>query len=638
MNEYLLLGLAAIIVLGILAQWISWRFKIPSILLLLIFGFLAGPVTGLVDPDELLGDRLYPILSLAVGLILFESGLRFNLNDLQNAGVMVRNLVTVGVLITWTGVSLAAYYLMGMNLGMAILLGAILVVTGPSVLLPLLRHVRSTGRISGISKWEGIMVDPIGAILAILVLETVIFLNEPIVVGGLEIRGMGEAVYHTIVGLCLVIFVSLGVSVLSAGLMVLLYKRRLIPDHLKNAISIMVVVGVFAVTEMLRQESGLLATGLLATLLLGIIIANQPYVPARKAFLFKEEFRVFLYAVTFILFSTRLDLEELSYINNQTLIFLVVIVFAIRPLAVLFSLIGAKINWREYVFLSWLGPKGVIAAALVALFSFRLEDIFPEDSGGLVPIVFLVIIGTVALSGLIAAPLAQALKLAERNPQGNLFIGAQSWVRRLAKVIQEQGYRVMLIDSDPRNITHAEQAGLDTRLTHVMTKEMVDELELGEFGRIIVLTPNEEINTHATLNFHEYFDSADIYQLPVRNRNGEEPNGADEGGFPAHGQHLFGKDVTYAALNTRFISGASIKTGKLTEDFTFQDFKVRYGINAIPLCLVRKNGELHFFTADDSVQPVAGETLIALINRADKINEETDGVLSLGEVTLPGSP
>jgi len=636
LNEYVLLGLAAIIVLGILAQWISWRFKIPSILLLLIFGFIAGPVANLLDPDALLGEQLYPILSLSVGLILFESGLRFNMADLKQAGVVVRNLISIGTAITWAGISFAAYYMLDMNPGMAILMGAVLVVTGPSVLLPLLRHVRSKGRISGISKWEGIMADPIGAILAILVLETVIFLNEPIV-GGLEIRGMGEAIYHTILGLCLVIIVGLGVSVLSAILMVMLYKKRLIPDHLNNAISIMVVVGVFAITEMLRLESGLLATGLLSTLLLGIIIANQPYIPARKAFLFKEEFRVFLYAVTFILFSTRLDLEELSFINNQTLVFLIVIMLVVRPLAVLFSIIGTKINWREYVFLSWLGPKGIIAAALVALFSFRLEEIFPEDSSGLVPIVFLVIIGTVAVSGLIAGPLAQSLKLAERNPQGNLFIGAQSWVRRLAKVIQEQGYKVMLIDSDPRNIAHCEQAGLDARLVHVMTKDKVDELELGEFGRIIVLTPNEEINTHATLNFHEYFDNTDIFQLPVRNHSIEETKNGTEIGLPIHGRHLFGEEVTYAALNTRFISGASIKTGKLTEDFTFEDFKSRYGINAIPLCLVRTGGELHFFTVNDEVVPQAGETLIALINRADKINEESDGVLSLGDVAFPGS-
>ncbi len=639
MNEYLLLGLAGVVVLGILAQWISWRFKIPSILLLLIFGFLAGPVTELIDPDELLGDRLYPLLSLAVGLILFESGLRFNVSDLKNTGPVVRNLITVGVLISWPGISIAAFYLLDMDLGMSILLGSLLVVTGPSVLLPLLRHVRSTGRISSISKWEGIMVDPIGAVLSILVLETVIFLNEPIVVGGLEIRGMGEAIPHAIGGICLVIVVGLGLSVFCAGLLVILYKRRLIPDHLKNAIAIMAVVGVFAVTELLMQESGLLATGLLATLLMGVVMANQPYVPARKAFLFKDEFRVFLYAVVFILFSTRLDLGDLRFINNQTLLFLIILMFAIRPLAVLFSAIGAKLNWREYIFLSWLGPKGIVAAALVALFSFRLDEVFPEDdvAGGLVTIVFLVIIGTVAISGLIAAPIAQALKLAERNPQGNLFIGAQSWVRRLAKVIQEQGYKVMLLDSDPRNIAHAEQAGLNARLTHMLTKDMVDELELGEYGRILVLTPNEEINAHATLNFHEYFDSNEIYQLPVRAQNGEDPLAPSEAEEPPYGRFLFGEDVTYTALNTRFISGASIKTGKLTEDFTFQDFKMRYGTNAIPLCLVRKNGDLHIFTTQDTVQPEAGETLIALINRADKISEESDGVLSIGDITLPGN-
>ncbi len=631
MNEYLLLGLAAIIVLGIIAQWLSWRFKIPSILLLLIFGFLAGPVTGLLNPGELLGSLLYPFLSLCVGLILFESGLRFNWADLQASEKAVRNLTSIGAIVSLGLLTAAAYYIIGLNLSMSLLLASILVVTGPSVLVPLLRHVRSSGRIGNIAKWEGTMIDPIGAIFSILVLETVIFFNEPIV-EGLEVRSMGEAIFHAIEGLCLIIFVSLGVSVLSAGLLVLLFKRRLIPDHLKNAVAMMVVVGVFAITEMLRQESGLLATGLLATLFLGIIIANQPYVPARRVFIFKEEFRVVLYAIVFILFGARLEITELEYINQKTLIFLIVLMFLIRPLKVLFSMLGAKLNWREYIFLSWLGPRGVIAAALVGLFSFRLEEIFPENSGGLVPIVFLVIIGTVAISGLTATPLAQVLKLAQRNPQGNLFIGAQSWVRRMAKVIQEQGYKVMLVDSDPRNIAHAEQAGLDAKLTHVLTKEVVDDLDLGDFGRMLVLTPNEEINALATLNFNEHFDGSEVYHLPVRTHT--EPQNSEEVLQHVKGRHLFGEDVTYASLNTRFISGASIKTGKLTEDFTFEDFKNRYGANAIPLFLIKNNGDLHVFTAEDTIEPEAGETLIALINRVDKISEESDGMLALGDVTI----
>lgn len=631
MNEYLLLGLAAIIVLGIIAQWLSWRFKIPSILLLLIFGFLAGPVTGLLNPDELLGSLLYPFLSLSVGIILFECGLRFNLSDLRSADGAVRHLITIGALLTWVMTSVAAYYMVGLDLSMSVLLGALLMVTGPSVLVPLLRHVRSTGRVGSIAKWEGTMLDPIAAVLSILVLETVVFLNEPIV-EGLEVSSLGEAIYQAILGVCLIIFVSLGVSVLSAGLLVALFKRRLIPDHLKNAVAMMMVVGVFAVTEMLRQESGLLATGLLATLFLGVIIANQPYVAARKVFLFKEEFKVFLYAVVFILFSARLDIAELSYINQQALVFLVILMFLVRPISVLFSSIGARLNWREYVFLSWLGPKGLVAAALVALFSFRLDEIFPEDGGGLVPIVFLVIIGTVAISGLTAAPLAQSLKLAARNPQGTLFIGAQSWVRRMAKVIQEQGYKVMLVDSDPRNIAHAEQAGLEARLTHVLTREVVDELELGEYGRMLVLTPNEEINTLATLNFHDFFDVSEIYQLPVRTQ--VEPVTGEESVPHLQGRHLFEEEVTYSSLNTRFISGASIKTGKLTEDFTFEDFKVRYGDNAIPLFLMRNNGDLHVFTADDPVEPEADETLIALINRVDKLADDTDEVLTLSDITV----
>jgi hypothetical protein len=329
-----------------------------------------------------------------------------------------------------------------------------------------------------------------------------------------------------------------------------------------------------------------------------------------------------------------LEIAELGFINQNTLIFLAILLFVVRPLAVLISAIGTHITWRELIFLSWMAPRGIVAAALAALFSFQLEEIFPEESGGIVPIVFLVVIGTVAIYGLTSTPLARLLRLAHPNPQGALFIGAQSWVRRMAKVLQEQGFRVMLVDSDPRNVAHAQQAGLDARMAHVLSKDVIDELELGEMGRMLVMTPNEEINALATLNFHEYFDSAEVYQLPVRPR--EEFLATSELIEHIRGRQLFGEHVTFASLNTRFISGAAIKTGTLSEAFTYDDFQMRYGKNAVPLFVMQPTGDLLVFTADHPIAPKPGDTLIALINRIDRVAGESDGMMAISEPATTG--
>ncbi|MDZ4701942.1 MAG: cation:proton antiporter, partial [Rhodothermales bacterium] len=390
MTEYFLLGLAAIVVLGVMAQWLSWRFKIPSILLLLIFGFLAGPVTGLLDPERLLGNLLYPFLSLTVGLILFESGLHFRLQDIRESGKVVQHLITIGLAATWAMVGVAAYYILGLDLNMAILIGALLSVTGPSVVVPLLRHVRPQGRVGAIGKGEGIFNDPIGAIIAVLVLKTIVFLNEPII-GGLEVSSMSEAFVHAGLGLLLILFVSIGVSVTCTGLLYVLLHKRLVPDYLKNAVAITVVVGAFSVSEVLREESGLLTA-----VLLGMAIANLQYGSVPRLSQFKADVRVLLLAVVFILFGARLDITELGFINQNTLLFLAALLFIVRPVAVLLSAIGTRITWRELLFLSWMAPRGIVAAALAAVFSFQLEAIFPEASSGIVPVVFMVVIGTVA--------------------------------------------------------------------------------------------------------------------------------------------------------------------------------------------------------------------------------------------------
>lgn len=257
MTEDLLVGLASIIVLGIVAQWLAWRLRLPSILLLLIFGFVAGPVTGFLDPDALLGNLLLPIVSLSVAVILFEGGLSLKIAEVRETGSVVRNLISAGVLFTWVISATAAHFILGLNWDLAMPLGAVLVVSGPTVILPLLRYVRPTGQVSSVLKWEGILIDPIGAMLAVLVFEAIL-------VGEVE-----EATTLAVIGLLKTVLIGGAVGVLGAYVMISLLKRYWIPDFLQEVVSLTWVVSAFTASNLLRTESGLLAVTVM-----GVALAN----------------------------------------------------------------------------------------------------------------------------------------------------------------------------------------------------------------------------------------------------------------------------------------------------------------------------------------------------------------------------
>ncbi|PSQ52408.1 MAG: cation:proton antiporter, partial [Bacteroidetes bacterium QH_10_64_37] len=436
-----------VIVLGVGAQWTAWRFRLPSILLLLLVGFLAGPVLGLLDPQSLQGDWLFAFVSLSIGIILFEGGLSLRLSELREVGTTVLNLTTIGALITWGLGAGGAHYILEFNVPLSILIGAILVVTGPTVVIPLLRHVQPKGRAGTIAKWEGITIDPVGAILAVLVLETLLLLNDPSAGAGVN-----AVVEHVIVGLGLEIFVALGVSVAATMLLIVVLRRRLVPDYLRNAVTLMIVVAAFVVSNVLQHEAGLLTTTLM-----GIALANQPLVSVQRIIEFKENLQVLLIGALFVLLSARLELSALSYIDRRVLLFLGLLVIFVRPLAVFVSSVGSGLSWEEKAFLSWMAPRGVVAAAVASLFAFQLRPVYPEAVDGMVPVVFAVIVGTVAVYGLTAAPLAQWFGLADPDPNGILFVGAAPWVRTIAQSVQALGVTVSLIDNNSLHVRHARE-------------------------------------------------------------------------------------------------------------------------------------------------------------------------------------
>ena len=394
-GEQILIALASIVLLGIGAQWLGWRLKLPSILLLLLFGFLAGPILGIVDPDALLGETLFPLVSLAVGLILFEGGLNLKRSELVGIRSTVYLLISVGVLLTWAIGTAGAYFLLDFDITLATLLGAILVVSGPTVVIPLLNHVRPSERVTSVLKWEGILVDPVGATLAVLVFQAILG-------GSFESFTLTGAVTGTL--LTLLIGGVLGGA--GALLLLWLFSGHRVPEHLQTPVTLMLVVAVFVLANLLRAESGLMATTLM-----GIILANQQRVNVKHVVTFNEELGILILSALFILLAARLNLADLLAVGWRGLVFLALLVLVARPLAVLLSTIRSELPNKERLFLAWLAPRGIVAVSVASLFAFDLAEAGYAEAEALVPVTFLVVIGTVALYGLTAGPLAQRLGL-----------------------------------------------------------------------------------------------------------------------------------------------------------------------------------------------------------------------------------
>ncbi len=594
------MGLAAIIVLGIGAQWLAWRISLPAILLLLVFGFIAGPVTGLINPNQLFGNLLLPLVSVTVAIILFEGGLSLKFSEVREVTAVIRNLVTVGVLVSWVLTSLASYLIFGLGLQISILLGAVLVVTGPTVIIPLLRHVRPSGRVGSILKWEGIIIDPIGAVLAVLVFEVIISV------------GLEKATTQVVVSIFKTLVIGTVLGLAGAKLVIVILKRHWVPDFLQNPVSLMIVVFVFVCSNIVQVESGLLSVTLM-----GIALANQKWVSLKHIVEFKENLRVLFISSLFIILASRLTIDELSYVLNfKGFIFLVLMILVVRPLSIFISTYFTDLNLKEKLFLSWMAPRGIVAAAVASVFALRLVEAGYEQAERIIDITFLVITGTVAIYGLTAFKVARRLGLAKPNPQGLLIVGAHIWARSIAKFLHENGFQVSLVDSNWANVSAARQEGLQAYYENILLEDISEDIELDGIGKLIALTRNDEVNSLAALHFIEDFGRSQVYQLPKLSKFSAK----SEESIPQHlrGRLLFGAEATFSYLDSKFASGASLKKTPLTDEFNYDSFQSLYGEKALPLFLIKESGELVVMALDNTPTPLPGQYLISLVDNGSE--------------------
>lgn len=602
--------LALVLFLGVGAQWLAWRTRLPAIVLLLGFGFALGIAVG--PPEQYVGpEALLPVVSLAVGVILFEGGLSLQLKEVKETRAVVLRLVTVGLLVTWGASTVAAHWLMGFSWQMATLLGALLTVSGPTVILPLLRQVRPTGRVGSVIKWEGIVNDPIGAVLAALVFEVVA-------------HGAGEDLaWDSSLMLLKTAIVGLVLGAAAAWLIVYLLSRYLVPDYLQNPVVLGIVVLVFAVSNAVAEESGLVSVTAL-----GLILANQSRASIKHVVEFKENLRVLLIAVLFILLSSRVQFgwEQAAQIGWGGLAFVAVLILLIRPAATLLATVGSDLDRNERLLLGWIHPRGIVAAAVASLFAIGLQGTELEAEGErLVLATFLVIVGTVLTYGLTLGPLARKLGLSKADPQGVLFAGASLFTRQVAEALSNEGVATLLVDTNPQNVSTARMAGLRVHYASIGSEFVHQGLDLGGIGRLMAMTPNDEVNSIAVTEFRELFGSESTYQLAPNQKSGERHRR-----IPQHlrGRSLFGEGFTYDEARRRMEAGAQLKKTTLSEDFTLDDFLEKYGTTATVLFTFPEPGRVRIGAEDQPLDLKDGGKILALIDPPEGgFDAETSGIL-----------
>ncbi len=584
-------ALALLLAIGFLAQWLAWRVRVPAILPLLLLGLLLGPLTGLVEPDALLGELLFPVVSLSVAVILFEGSLNLRFAELEGIGHAVRRLTTYGALVALAGLAAAAHWLAGLAWPLAFLFGAITCVTGPTVVNPLLRVVRPTPRLASLLRWEGIVIDPLGALLAVLIYEIIAakqFPGEPLWMFALTLAG------GTLIGIA------------AAWALALALRRHFIPEYLQGYAALALMLATFALSNALTRESGLLAVTAM-----GITLGNLRGVHIEAITSFKENLSILLVSLLFLILAARLSWPLPPGTLQAGLLVYLAAQFVVRPLSVWLSTWGGALSARERLLASWISPRGIVAASISALFALQLQESGVQGAEQMVPLVFTLIIATVVVQSLTASRLARWLGVREPDPRGVLVYGANPVARALAQALQAQGVQVLVASDDWDGIRSARMAGLATYFGNPASHHASRHLDLTGLGRLLAMSTQPDRNALAAVHYLREFGRGRV--LSLRAAPAHAGSGRQRLAEPLRAPALFGEDVTHARVQELLDAGWRIKTTSLTEQYGWPQFQQAWGGRALLLFLLTDKGQLRIANGEAPLQPASGQAVTALV-------------------------
>ncbi len=596
------LVIAMVGMLGIGAQWLAWRTGWPALVLMLAAGFLAGPILGLFDPEHAFGPLLDPMIAIGVALILFEGGLSLDFRELRHAGDGVWRLVIFGVPLAWIFGSVAAHSIGGLEWPVAILFAGILVVTGPTVVMPLLRQSSVKPRPAAILKWEAIVNDPIGALCAVIAYEYFRRVAE----------FPGATLFEVVPPLIFAAIIAGLVGYVAAAALAWAFPRGAVPEFLKVPVLLTTVIVVFVFTNQIEHEAGLVAVTVM-----GIALANMNVSSLRSIHPFKQNIAVLLISGIFILLSASLEFEELAYLNWNFGLFLLALLFLVRPATILISLLGSSVPWNERLFLAWIAPRGIVLVAISGLFALRLADI-GYDGTALIGLSFAVVVVTIVAHGFTIDLVARLLGLKGSNRPGVLLIGSTPWSISLAVILQEMKSPVLVVDPSWQRLALARQKGLPFYHGEILNESTEHNLDLSPYAVLVAATENEAYNALVCNEFAYEIGRDKVFQL------GEAGDEEDRHTLPVgiRGRALFESGFGVEDVNERLAQGWVFRKTKLSDEFDFEAAQQRLPEAANMLLLLRENGVIRFFTHAARPEPRAGDVIVSFSPPQERTAEE----------------
>ncbi len=525
-----MLELAGIIILGILAQWVAWKLKIPAILPLILIGLTVGPIAAEFLSDDgtkwiepiwngekglFPGEGLYYFVSLAISIILFEGGLTLKRSEINNVGPVITKLITLGSAVTFFGAGILAHFIFGLSFELSFLFSGLIIVTGPTVITPILRNIPLKKDVSTVLKWEGILIDPIGALVAVLVFEFI------------SVEGDSGFTKTALIEFGKIILFGTTFGFTFAHALAFAINKKLVPHYLLNVVSLSTVLLVFVESEIFAHESGLLAV-----VVMGMVLGNGKLENIKELLYFKESLSVLLISILFILLAANINIEDLMLLNTwKTVVLFAAVVFVIRPLAVFLSTSKSKLKINEKIFISWVGPRGIVAAGIASLFGSKLVKQGVEGAEYITPLVFMIVLGTVLLNATTARAFAKVIGVFLRRSEGILIVGASQVSRLIGRYLEDNGRHVVLIDSNQTNIQLAQDVGIEAINTDIYSETLDDNIELNDMGFLMALTGSEDINKYAINKFGEQFGENGSFRLITVDEMQDPTNNPKEGLF-----------------------------------------------------------------------------------------------------------
>ncbi|GEL78401.1 cation:proton antiporter [Tenuibacillus multivorans] len=591
--ESLLFKLMLIGSLGVVSQWIAWRYRMPAIVVMSVMGLLAGPIFGIINPQQDLGELYGPLISIAVGIILFEGSLNLDFREIKGLGRPIGRITTIGAFLAWVIGSLAAHYIAGLSWAVAFVIGAIFIVTGPTVILPLLRQAKLKPRPAAILKWEGIIVDPFGALLAVFAYEFIKFLT------------MDQVTFTTVLSFLFASLIAVIIGAFFGYGIGWMFEKGFVPEYLKSPVVLVSVIMAFVFSDTVMHE-----TGLLAVTVMGITIANMHISSIGDMRHFKENISILLISVVFILLTASLNRETLLSIFDWHIIFFILfMLFINRPLSIFLSTINTDLTLKEKLLVGWIAPRGIVALTVSGYFAEVLLDAGFADADILTSLTFGLVFATVCAHGFSLSWIAKKLGLSAESKPGVLIVGSSKFSANFAKVLEDLNIPVLISDSSWSRLSHARRLGVPYEHGEILSEQTDYQIDLTPYEYMISLTEYDSYNTLISSTFTPAFGRQHLYQLPLQVNQGDQ---LEDVSNHISGRLLFEERANWSLLNEKINKGYLFKRTMITEQFSFEQFLEELNDESILLLVVRKSGSIDFFTPTNDVRAETGDTVVSL--------------------------